>query len=357
MDQLRYPPQPASSVYRPESDDIARVVLGELQHRGDRALDVATLSNRPSVDVSVDGHAIVTRHLAILAMTGAGKSWTARRIIEQLAAKNYPIVIFDPHGDYTGLAEIASLRGRVRRYHAQFPIFEQAPETVMSVVEALGWPMAKTHSSHFDELFKGAQTFISGAPEKLPERTKWLASYLRNDKIAHYGLKPNMYFFADFVQAVVEACKREDAGAVDLIVEWCGREQLRIKKQTAGWLEGLPGCPTALAPPRRVQERRPDRSGLASLPPPPPRRARGEEGRAFAPACRIGAIPRPLLDRSLWARWSTVETRPPVRLRHPRHRARGGARQLPCSAGGGSILGRRPSRPADRQPCGAPWQG
>jgi hypothetical protein len=91
LDHLRYPPQPATSAYRPESKDIARVVLGELGQKQRRALDIATLSNRTDVDVLVDGHAIVTRHLAILAMTGAGKSWTARRIIEQLAAKNYPL--------------------------------------------------------------------------------------------------------------------------------------------------------------------------------------------------------------------------------------------------------------------------
>ena len=106
LDHLRYPPRPASSAYRPDSQDIARVVLGELQQKQNRALDIATLSNRPEVNVKVDGHAIVTRHLAILAMTGAGKSWTARRIIEQLAMKNYPIVIFDPHGDYTGLGDV-----------------------------------------------------------------------------------------------------------------------------------------------------------------------------------------------------------------------------------------------------------
>ena len=110
LDHLRYPPQPASSAYRPDSDDIARVVLGELQERENRSLDIAYLSNRPEVDARVDGHAIVTRHLAILAMTGAGKSWTARRIIEQLANKHYPIVIFDPHGDYTGLAEVPDLQ-------------------------------------------------------------------------------------------------------------------------------------------------------------------------------------------------------------------------------------------------------
>src|SRR5437899_12965150 len=51
LDHLRYPAQPASSAYRPTSDDIARVVLGELQLRQARALDIATLSNRPEISV------------------------------------------------------------------------------------------------------------------------------------------------------------------------------------------------------------------------------------------------------------------------------------------------------------------
>src|SRR5207253_9146409 len=150
LGHLRYPPRPASSAYRPDIKDIARIVLGELQSKKDRALGIATLANRSDVNVSVDGHVLVTRHLAILAMTGAGKSWSARRIIEQLAAKNYPIVIFDPQGDYTGLADVPELREKVRRYYAQFPIFEQGPENVITVVEALGWELANTHRSMFD---------------------------------------------------------------------------------------------------------------------------------------------------------------------------------------------------------------
>jgi DNA helicase HerA-like ATPase len=141
-----------------------------LQQEQKRALDIATLSNRPEVTVKVDGHAIVTRHLAILAMTGAGKSWAARRVIEQLAEKKYPIVIFDPHGDYTGLADVPSLSGRVQRYYAQFPIFEQEPETLITVIETLGWPLANTHRSMFDDLFKGAYRFISATPDELKER-------------------------------------------------------------------------------------------------------------------------------------------------------------------------------------------
>jgi uncharacterized protein len=215
-------------------------VLGDLQQKQNRALDIATLSNRPEVDVKVDGHAIVTRHLAILAMTGAGKSWTARQIIEQLAAKNYPIVIFDPHGDYTGLADLPTLKDRVKRYYAQFPIFEQEPETVIAVIESLGWSLANTHRSVFDDFFKGAKAFISVGGEGLNERAEWLSHYLGNPDIAGYGLKPNLFFLADFTQAVVKAGKAEDDAALSQIVEWSGRESLKIKKQTAGWLEGLP---------------------------------------------------------------------------------------------------------------------
>jgi hypothetical protein len=171
LDHLRYPAKPASTAYRPDSKDIERVVLGELQQRKNRALDIATLSNRRDVDVKVDGHAIVTRHLAILAMTGAGKSVTARRIIEQLAGKNYPIVIFDPHGDYTGLADVPELKGRVRRYYAQFPIFEQDTGTVARVVQTLGWKFANTHTNLFDDLFTGSLAFISGTPAELQVRT------------------------------------------------------------------------------------------------------------------------------------------------------------------------------------------
>src|SRR5215208_7053024 len=49
LDHLRYPPRPATSAYRPDSADIARVVVGELGEKRGRALDLATLANRNDV--------------------------------------------------------------------------------------------------------------------------------------------------------------------------------------------------------------------------------------------------------------------------------------------------------------------
>jgi len=59
------------------------------------------------VPVYIDIDRIVTEHLAVLAMTGAGKSYTVGRIIERMLTQaNASIVVFDPHGEYG-----AALRG------------------------------------------------------------------------------------------------------------------------------------------------------------------------------------------------------------------------------------------------------
>lgn len=53
------------------------------------------------VPAFIDINTLVTEHLAILAMTGAGKSYTVGRIIERLVTlHNGTVVVFDPHGEY-----------------------------------------------------------------------------------------------------------------------------------------------------------------------------------------------------------------------------------------------------------------
>lgn len=220
LDHLRYPPQPASSAYRPDSQDIARIVLGELQQKRNRALDIATLSNRPEVDVKVDGHAIVTRHLAILAMTGAGKSWTARRIIEELANKNYPIVIFDPHGDYTGLADVPTLRERVTRYYAQFPVFEEDSETVAEMVSTLGYALTDTMRTRFDDIFRFASRFIVEDRNEMRIRVEWLAETLNKPDLRSYGVKPDLWLLANLAEAGEIVLRNDDDDGKQQLINW-----------------------------------------------------------------------------------------------------------------------------------------
>ncbi|MCE2396864.1 ATP-binding protein [Candidatus Poribacteria bacterium] len=240
LEQLRYPAKPATSAYRPDSADIKRIVLGELDENGRRALDLATLSNRNEVDVHVDGHAIVTRHLAILAMTGAGKSWTARRIIEQLAEKNYPIVIFDPHGDYTGLSDVLGLSGKVRRYYAQFPVLEEETETVARIIDTLGYPLTDTMNTRFDDVFSAARSFFNvDDSDEMNERTRWLSDSIGNPDIRQYGINPDMWLIANITEAGESAIANDDSDAKRQLAEWGWREINRYSGRDIGTLRGI----------------------------------------------------------------------------------------------------------------------
>jgi DNA helicase HerA-like ATPase len=64
-----------------------------------------------AVPVYLDVNRLVTEHLAVLAMTGSGKSYTVGRIIERLVAiNNGTVVVFDPHGEYGRALQGGQLR-------------------------------------------------------------------------------------------------------------------------------------------------------------------------------------------------------------------------------------------------------
>lgn len=239
LDHLRYPVQPASSAYRPDSSDVARVVLGQLQQKQRRALDVATLSNRPEVNVLVDGHAIVTRHLAILAMTGAGKSWAARRIVEQLASKNYPIVIFDPHGDYTGLADVPRLKDRVQRYYAQLPIFEEDSETIAGVVNALAYPLTETMRTRFGDVFEAASQFVVDDAEEMRQRTDTLAHLIGKPHLKTRGVQRDMWLIGNMAEAGEMVLREKDEARMQQLRDWGWAEIKNYSGTDRRTLEGI----------------------------------------------------------------------------------------------------------------------
>lgn len=97
---LSYPVSPGAEVRLPPADAVKTVLTGdEVTHR----LRLGTLIGRSDVEVRLKTNAIVARHMAILAMTGGGKTVAARRVIRELLEAQYPLVILDPHGDYLGL--------------------------------------------------------------------------------------------------------------------------------------------------------------------------------------------------------------------------------------------------------------
>lgn len=67
-------------------------------------LFIGQLISRDDVKVSLSIRGL-RRHLAILAQTGAGKSYTTGVLIEELLEKGATVVVIDPHGDHVFLSE------------------------------------------------------------------------------------------------------------------------------------------------------------------------------------------------------------------------------------------------------------
>jgi DNA helicase HerA-like ATPase len=72
---------------------------------------VGVLINRPEVPVVLDPNGL-RRHLAIIAQTGAGKSYLAGQLFESLLQLGTTVVIFDPNSDYVQLRKAAGQEQR-----------------------------------------------------------------------------------------------------------------------------------------------------------------------------------------------------------------------------------------------------
>ena len=107
----RQPPEPGTKVYL-ASDTMLRQVLNKKQTGdiGSAQVGHLLLREKNAVPINLDVKELVSTHMAILAGTGSGKSYTAGVLVEELLSpKNRAaVLIFDPHGEY---GTLDALRG------------------------------------------------------------------------------------------------------------------------------------------------------------------------------------------------------------------------------------------------------
>ena len=90
----RTPAPPGTPIYLAPSE-----ILDKIFHI-ENSLKLGHLINNDDIEVGVDINKMVSRYLAILAMTGAGKSNTVSVIIDGLLEYNGCMLIFDMHSEY-----------------------------------------------------------------------------------------------------------------------------------------------------------------------------------------------------------------------------------------------------------------
>ncbi len=119
-----------------------------------------------NIKVNLPVKHLMTKHVAILAKTGAGKSYMAGVLLEEFAEKNLPVVILDPHGEYASLA-VANDEEKELRFAEKFGV---KPKSYASQIRRFSMEDASIKLSSkltAEELFQCLPIKISGTQKGL----------------------------------------------------------------------------------------------------------------------------------------------------------------------------------------------
>ena len=105
----RVPPRSGAPIYI-APDDMLAEVLCRSRPGEQGAVHIGSLLSRPTgaVPVTLDARGFTSTHLAIIASTGAGKSYLAGVILEELMQPHNraAVLVIDPHAEYDTLVDM-----------------------------------------------------------------------------------------------------------------------------------------------------------------------------------------------------------------------------------------------------------
>jgi DNA helicase HerA-like ATPase len=105
----RIPPNPGDAIYLASSETLSRMLSPKkFQENGSAHIGSLLTRKAGEVPVVLSVKDVVSTHLAILASTGSGKSYTAGVIVEELMQPHNgaAVLIVDPHGEYHTMQSI-----------------------------------------------------------------------------------------------------------------------------------------------------------------------------------------------------------------------------------------------------------
>jgi len=91
--------EPGSIVYSADQDLISQT-LG-LNNDG---LRIGSLETNDGIDIFVNPEDFY-KHFAVLAQTGAGKSYLTGVLVEEMLEQDFPVLVVDPHGEFSSLED------------------------------------------------------------------------------------------------------------------------------------------------------------------------------------------------------------------------------------------------------------
>ncbi|MCK5299598.1 MAG: ATP-binding protein, partial [Candidatus Aenigmarchaeota archaeon] len=98
LQSMKTPVKPKSLVYSADKTMILNTL--KLEKNG---VYVGRIDAARDVGIYLNPKSLVSKHVSVIAMSGAGKSYTVAVLLEELLDQGLPIVILDPHGEYVSL--------------------------------------------------------------------------------------------------------------------------------------------------------------------------------------------------------------------------------------------------------------
>ncbi len=102
LKQILSPLEPGSEILKADEDFIKKVL--DLKEDKNAAL-VGSLQRYDNLKVCLDLNKLLTKHISILAKSGSGKSYVGGVLVEEILERDIPLLIIDPHGEYSSLNE------------------------------------------------------------------------------------------------------------------------------------------------------------------------------------------------------------------------------------------------------------
>ena len=161
LKSLTVPFEPDTPIYTAD-DELIKQTIG----LKDDGLYLGLLGGY-KIPVTLPAKHLLTKHVAVLAKTGTGKSYAAGVVLEELAEKNVPVVIIDPHGEYKTLAYENKRENEIN----QMETFGIKPKAYKKQVEifdmGLRNPIKLDSKLSPDEIFEMLPTKISSSQKGL----------------------------------------------------------------------------------------------------------------------------------------------------------------------------------------------
>ncbi|MBX7076769.1 MAG: ATP-binding protein [Methanobacteriaceae archaeon] len=160
-DNLKLPrtPAPPGTEIEQASTEILKKVFDQ-----DNSLDLGHLISQEEVQVGVDLNKMVSRHLAILAMTGAGKSNTVAVLVDELLKQNGCMFIFDMHSEYINAefsnGEVNPIKPIINPKYMEFSEIKQLANIGSNAVN---------QERYFRKAFKQAKKELEHGEAKTPD--------------------------------------------------------------------------------------------------------------------------------------------------------------------------------------------